>query len=113
MFLRYILPPTDRLESKLQSGLGKLGKTLPALRSGASRKNESYKSQVGDVTGPYQSLRYPEPRGKGRDDYELALYAEQGVTTEVSSNPCGNVREGVIHMKVELEQHESGNSNFH
>ncbi|KAL8848363.1 MAG: hypothetical protein Q9221_006612 [Calogaya cf. arnoldii] len=113
LFLRYILPSTDRLETRLQSGLEKLGKRLPELRSGASRRNESYKSQVGDVTGPYQSLRYPGPRGKGRDEYELALYAEQGITTEVSSEPSGNVREGVIHMKVELEQHESANSDFH
>ncbi|KAI4178017.1 MAG: hypothetical protein LQ343_000101 [Gyalolechia ehrenbergii] len=44
-------------------------------------------------------------RSKRGDNYELTVYSEQGVTTEVYSEPPGEVSEGVIHMKVELEQY--------
>ena len=41
------------------------------------------------------------------NDCELALDSERTVTTTVVSEPSISVKEGVIHLKLELEQNHS------
>lgn len=105
---RRVRPPRPTLgkeESDFDLFLKKLRTTLPCFYNGASRVTEGHKNKAGDVAGPYQNLQTQSCRSKRGDNYELTVYSEQGVTTEVYSEPPGEVSEGVIHMKVELEQY--------
>lgn len=70
---------------------------------------------MGGIPGPYQSLPNEKLRVKERDDCELALYPKHGLTTNIFAQHAAGIEgdvaarleEGVIQLKVDLEQHRS------
>lgn len=114
-FVRHVFSPVTKPEGESTSGMKRLRSSLPFFTGSTSHSPESHRTTVGGIPGQYQSLPNRQVHVKERDDCELALYPTQSLTTiivaqhaaGIENEVTARVEEGVIQLKVDLEQHRS------
>lgn len=104
-FLRHIFPRESSSETGFEWRWRKIHSSLSALRTHDHPKANKLEVASKANTGLYQKMNAKGDRRYG--DCELALYSRNATTTVVVSQPSKEVSDGVIHLKVDLEQRQS------